>query len=81
MAEADEYEAERQGIRVGRASADELDRWDDLVRSSRQGTFFHRRSPLRVLADHSDTTLHPLVGYKGQEPVGVFPVFAYSKAG
>lgn len=81
MSEADNYETEQQGIRVQRASADDLDRWDDLVRSSRGGTLFHRRSALRVLADHSDTTLHPLVGYKGQEPVGVFPVFAYSKAG
>ena len=81
MVEATDHETERQGIRVGRASADELDRWDGLVGSSQGGTFFHRRAPLRVLADHSGTTLHPLMGYKGQEPVGLFPAFAYSKAG
>lgn len=81
MAKAAGHETERQGIRVRRASADELDGRDDLVRSSPDGTPFHRRSALRALADNSGTTLHPLVGYKGEEPVGVFPVFAYSKLG
>ena len=81
MSETVAHETERQGIRVERASADELDRWDDLVRVSPEGTPFHRRAALRVLAARSDTTLHPLVGYKGEEPVGLFPVFAYSKAG
>ncbi len=81
MSEAADHETERQGIRVRRASADALDRWDDLVRASPEGTPFHRRAALRVLADRSDTTVHPLVGYKGEEPVGLFPVFAYSMAG
>ena len=81
MAEATDHETEQQGVRVRRASADGLDRWDGLVRAAPGGTFFHRRAALRVLADHSETTLHPLVGYKGEEPVGIFPVFVYSKAG
>ncbi len=81
MAEAADHETERQGIRVRRASADTLDRWDDLARASSEGTPFHRRAALRVLTDHSDTALYPLVGYKGEEPVGLFPVFAYSMAG
>lgn len=81
MPEAASHETERQGVRVRRASADLLDRWDDLVRSSPDGTPFHRRAALWVMADHSDTTFHPLVGYKGEEPVGIFPVFAHSTFG
>ncbi|SNZ16959.1 Acetyltransferase involved in cellulose biosynthesis, CelD/BcsL family [Natronoarchaeum philippinense] len=55
------------------------DRWNQLVEDSPQGTPFHRYEALEVLADHSDANLHPLVGYKGQEPVGLFPVFGMYK--
>lgn len=50
--------------------------WNGLVERSPQLTPFHRFEALRVVADHSGTTVHPLVGYKGEEPVGVFPVFS-----
>ena len=61
------------------ADADDLDRWNDYVSRSPQGTFFHEYETLQVLADHSGASLHPLIGYKGQEPVGLFPVFALRK--
>jgi hypothetical protein len=62
-------------------TADELDadRWDRLVAQSPAGTPFHRRAAVDVLAEHANADLHALVGYKGQEPVGVFPVFEKSK--
>ena len=50
--------------------------WNALVERSAETTPFHRDEALEVIADHSDTTLYPYVGYKGQEPVGIFPVFA-----
>lgn len=53
--------------------------WDSLVDRSPMGSVFHRTDVLDVLADHSGGTLHPLVGYKGQEVVGVFPVFELRK--
>ena len=53
--------------------------WDDYVERSEQGTAFHREAFLDVVADHADATLHRLVGFKGQEPVGVFPVFELTK--
>lgn len=67
-------ETERHGIRV---TADQtgLESWDDIVARSPTGTVFHRLAALETIAAHADATLHPLVGYKGQEPVGVFPVF------
>lgn len=72
---------ERKGVRVERADESDLDSWNQWVEQSPQGTVFHRLAALRVQADHSETTLYPLVGYKGQEPVGIFPVFGGSKAG
>jgi hypothetical protein len=50
--------------------------WNALLDRSGQTTPFHRYEALEVIADHADATLYPYVGYKGQEPVGIFPVFA-----
>jgi hypothetical protein len=66
-------------IDVRRADDDDLATWDDRVERARHGTAFHRRGALDVLADHAGATVHHLVGYKGQEPVGLFPVFELSK--
>lgn len=62
-------------IDVTALEASDADRWDDLVERSPHGTPFHRFAFLGTLAEHSNSTLHPLVGYKGQEPVGLFPLF------
>ena len=51
------------------------DGWDRLVERAAETTPFHRRAALEVFADHTDSTLHPLVGYVGEEPAGLFPVF------
>ncbi len=53
--------------------------WNELVERSKQTTPFHRYEALEVMANHADATLYPFVGYKGQEPVGVFPLFSVSK--
>ncbi len=66
-------------IDVSVATGDELDRWNSYVAQSPQGTVCHEIEPLRVLAEHANGTLHPLIGYKGQEPVGLFPVFEIRK--
>lgn len=58
--------------------SDDRDEWDRLVRKSSRGTPFHYYESLETFADDSDTHLHPLVSYTGQEPVGVFPVFERS---
>ncbi|GKZ12536.1 GNAT family N-acetyltransferase [Haladaptatus sp. W1] len=70
---------EKNGIRVERTN--DVDRWNDLVERSPQGALFHRLEALEVQADHTGATFHPLVGYKGQEPVGLFPAFTISKGG
>ncbi|WP_129116684.1 lipid II:glycine glycyltransferase FemX [Halegenticoccus tardaugens] len=71
---------ERHGIRVGPATDEQLESWDKNVERSPHGTVYHQLEALRVQADHSGTMLHPLVGFKGQESVGIFPLFTRSKA-
>jgi hypothetical protein len=76
-----ETEVEKHGVRVGLATANDLDSWDDYVSRSPHGSVYHRLDALRVQAKHSGATLYPLVGFKGQEPLGLLPVFALSRAG
>ncbi|THE62763.1 GNAT family N-acetyltransferase [Salinadaptatus halalkaliphilus] len=66
-------------IDVRVATEDDLERWNGYVERSPQGTACHELEALRVQADHAGATLHPLIGFKGQEPVGVFPVFELRK--
>lgn len=56
-------------------------RWNDYVAASPQGTFFHQLEVLDVLATHSRTDLTLLIGRKGDEVVGLFPMFVQSKFG
>lgn len=72
---------EKDGISIARADEDDLARWNDLVERSPEANVFHYREALSVQADHADADLHPLVGHKGQEPVGLFPVFETRKGG
>ncbi|MFB6138950.1 MAG: lipid II:glycine glycyltransferase FemX [Halosimplex sp.] len=65
-------------IEIERLDGDDRDEWNRHVERSTDTNPFHRAEALAVQADHSGTTYHPLVGYKGQEPVGVFPVFERS---
>lgn len=57
------------------SAIDDLGSWDEHVARSSQATPFHQAAGVQLLADHTGTTLHPLVGFKGDQPVGVFPVF------
>ena len=66
-------------IEITTGESVDVTEWDRLVANSPAGTPFHRLSALEVLADHTDTDLHTLVGYKGAEPVGLFPLFEKSR--
>jgi len=67
------------GVDVRDAGTEGAEAWDDLLEQSPHGTPFHRFAFLEVLATYANATLHPLVGYVGQEPVGLFPWFEVSK--
>lgn len=64
-------------IEVVRAESPE--EWNALVDRSEQATPFHRYEMLSVVAEHSGSDLLPFVGFKGQEPIGIFPVYSLSK--
>lgn len=66
-------------VSVSLATADERETWNRIVSRSPQGTFFHEYEALEVLAEHAGAHLYPLIGHKGQEPVGVFPIFTLRK--
>jgi len=54
---------------------DDPESWNSLVTASEMATPFHLAEALDAFAAASGTTVHRLVGYKGQEPCGAFPVF------
>lgn len=65
-------------VEVRRATAEDRDRWDGLVERSSHGTPFHLDGFARVAADYAGIEYVPLIGYVGQEPVGLFPAFKQS---
>ncbi|MFB6164397.1 MAG: GNAT family N-acetyltransferase, partial [Haloarculaceae archaeon] len=66
-------------IEVRNATRDDLEQWNSYVDQSPTAGLFHRREAIEVLARHADARVHHLVGFKGQEPVGIFPVFELRK--
>ncbi|AFZ74379.1 lipid II:glycine glycyltransferase FemX [Natronobacterium gregoryi] len=66
-------------VEVRLATDDDRERWNRYVERSPQGRLWHELEALAVQADYAGATLHPLIGFKGQEPVGLFPVFEVDK--
>jgi len=58
---------------------DDDEQYNDIVTAAPSATPFHRAEALDVFAEYAGADLHRLVGYKGQEPVGVFPVYELTK--
>lgn len=63
------------GIDVTRMDTDERERWNSYIERTPEATPFHRHEALEVIADATDTTLYLLSGFKGEEPVGLLPLF------
>jgi hypothetical protein len=64
----------------------EREEWDQFVESTPQGTIFHKWDFLRIMEKHNVKRiggrktvgkLYPLIAYKGNEPVAVYPFFIY----
>lgn len=66
-------------ITVKRADERTFDNWNDRLNGSGGSTFYHQSEVLRIFEKYISSELYPLVGYKGQEPVGLLPVFEISK--
>jgi len=61
------------------AQKDDSKEWDRLVEISPQGTIFHTWNWLRIVEKYTNAKLYPLIGYKGDTPIGVFPIFFRKK--
>lgn len=57
----------------------DADEWNRYVERSDGTNPFFRAEALRLQAEDTGTKLHLLTGFKGQEAIGIFPVFEYSK--
>ncbi|WP_411968994.1 lipid II:glycine glycyltransferase FemX [Haloferax sp. YSSS75] len=66
-------------IEIRYATDEDIDKWDDYVEQSPNGNLFHQYAALEVQAKHANAELYPLIGFKGQEVVGLFPVFNITK--
>lgn len=66
-------------IDIKRLSEDDCAKWDTFVSDSPQGTIFHKKRFLDVIKKYSGGNLYLLVGYKTEEPRGIFPVFEQKK--
>lgn len=60
-------------------TVDDAGRWNELLSETAGAAAFHHTGALEVFEAHSDGTCHRLVGLKGEEPVGLFPVFTVRK--
>ncbi|RRJ33654.1 lipid II:glycine glycyltransferase FemX [Halocatena pleomorpha] len=65
------------GVEIERVK--ETETWNRLVERSPQTCLFHRDEALSIQADHTGADVHRLVGYVGEEPIGVFPLFELSR--
>jgi hypothetical protein len=66
-------------IEIECVGTDRHEEWDSALEHSPHATVFHRCAALEQLAADSGTELHPLMGFKGQEPIGVLPIFELRK--
>lgn len=66
-------------LEITKLSASDGTVWNDALEQTDERTPFHRFEALEVFADHADADFHPLIGYKGEEPVGLFPLFTIQK--
>lgn len=62
-------------IEIRKATKEDAGQWNRAVEQSDQASPFHYYEALKLIEEYSGLELHPLIGLKGQEPVGILPVF------
>ena len=68
------------GIEIERFDpVDDADEWNRHVDRARHAHPFYRAEALALQAEDTGTTPHLLAGFKGQEVVGLFPIFQYDR--
>ena len=67
------------GVELKIAKKEDAEEWDRIVKTSPHGTLFHTWKWLKITEKHSGKRLYPLMGYKGSELIGVYPLFSSRK--
>ena len=57
------------------------DDWDKMAEHSPHGTLFHTWKWLKIAEKQTNSVLYPIIGYKGTEPIGIYPLFLIKKKG
>ncbi len=75
-------------MRVEIAKEEDGEEWDKLVEASPHSTIFHTWKWLKIMEKYSwmktvmkkrvKCKLYPVIGLKGEMPIGVFPLFLYN---
>ena len=60
-------------IRIGEEK--DAEEWNEINSKSSNGTIFHQWDWLHITEKHTKTKLYPIIGMKGNSPVGIFPLF------
>ncbi|EJN57651.1 lipid II:glycine glycyltransferase FemX [Halogranum rubrum] len=68
-------------ISISRIDESESTTWNDYVDRFPGTNPFHRWEGLQTVADYSGCRLHPLVGYNGNQPVALVPLYEHSARG
>lgn len=62
-------------IEIHLAPDDDAERWDSIISTSPYGSLFHTWNWMKITEKHTNTKFYPLIGMKGNTPIGIFPLF------
>jgi len=68
-------------IEIDIARKEDKKKWNHLINESPYGSIFHSWEWLEVAEKYTKCKLYPIVGYKGDEIIGIFPIFYKKKYG
>jgi hypothetical protein len=66
-------------VEIRIAKDEDAPEWDRIISESPQGTLFHQWNWLKITEKHTQSTLHPIIGMKGNTPIGILPLFLQKK--
>jgi len=62
-------------INLTKVKESESEKWDKIVDTSPYGTIFHKWKWLKIMEKHTNSKFYPIMGLKGETPIGIFPFF------
>ena len=68
-------------IEVRKVEKERIEDWNKVANSSPHSTLFHTWEWLKIAEKQTNSKLYPLIGYKGTEPIGIYPLFLIKKKG